>query len=230
MKKLNVLLIVALLVTALMSATVSAKLVRLDVYNWTGENVYMRLTGVITGQFYYLTVPPTVRSTGFAAKSFTVLSDRYQMDTWACGGVESGRELRMLSNQRLVFTTCNILPTRRINQDLMPLHTGGDGIPDKAPNFGEPTMEKVVYFQSLTNRVWVKIGGFGIGTNNVWILAPTGGAFFGVSEPLLMHEFCSPNNCFYRVVLTPFFVGIAYGPAGSNGASLSARFLFRYRY
>ena len=81
MKKLNVLLIVAMLAAALLAANPPGKLVRLEVINGSGDTVYMRLQGRNTGAFYYLTIPA-----GWD-KTFTVLVDSYRRTTWACGGI-----------------------------------------------------------------------------------------------------------------------------------------------
>ncbi len=89
---------------------VPSKLVRLEVYNWTGENVYIRLEGITTGQFYYLTVPPTTRANWYNPKVYTVMTDYYRRTTWACGGVETSGQYRIMKNNRLNFTACNTMP------------------------------------------------------------------------------------------------------------------------
>jgi hypothetical protein len=231
MKKLNMLLIVAVLVAALMAQAVPAKLIRLEVYNYTGENVFMRLEGIVTGQFYYLTIPPTTRANWYQPKVYTILTDYYRRTTWACGGVESTGQLRIIKNFRMNFTACDVLPQRWTDPF-------GTGLLFKAPNFGEPTMEKVVYFQKLTNYAWVKVPlnvPLGI-DSNLWLtfsfdinfLNPGGTVGYGV--PFELGEFCAPNNCFYRLLFNPFDTGVdllipdgaAYGPGANN--------YFRYRY
>src|SRR5512139_2570022 len=157
MKKLNMLLVVAILVTALIAQAIPAKLIRLEVYNWTGENVYIRLEGITTGAFYYLTVPPTTRASWYQPKVYTIMTDYYRRTTWACGGVETSGQLRIVKNFRLNFTACNTLPLRNVWYDLFRVYWNPNlqqyvlrqnGIQEvdeifKAPNFGEPTMEKV---------------------------------------------------------------------------------------
>ncbi len=117
MKKLTFLIVIAILVTALMAQVIPAKLIRLEVYNWTGENVYMRLEGITTGQFYYLTVPPTTRANWYNPKVYTIMTDYYRRTTWACGGVETAGQLRIVKNFRMNFTACNTLPLRRVWYD-----------------------------------------------------------------------------------------------------------------
>lgn len=177
MRKINVLLIVSLLATALLAANPPGKLVRLEVINGSGDVVYMRLEGRITGAFYYLTIPRG------ATRTFTVLSDSYQRTTWACGGIVSTGSLNMTGYVKLKFVLCGKLPTT--------LHWAdwdGDGVIDppnppgtcfpwitdaacselaRRPNFGEPTQEKVVFYYSYTNAIWARacrpydIAGFG---------------------------------------------------------------------
>jgi hypothetical protein len=164
MKKLNVLLIIALLATAVLAANPPGKLVRLEVINGSGDTVYMRLTGRNTGAFYYLTIPAAWD------KTFTILVDSYKRTTWACGGIVSTGSLNMTGNVKLKFVLCGKLPTT--------LHWAdwdGDGVIDpplpagscfpwisdaacselaRRPSFGEPTQEKVVFFYSYTNVFW----------------------------------------------------------------------------
>ena len=157
MKKLNLLLIVAMLAAAQLAANPPGKLVRLQVINGSGDVVYMKLEGYGTGAFYYLTIPRGV------TKYFTVLVDVYRRTTWACDGIRSTGRLYMTGNVKLKFVQCGKLPLRLV--------WGGDlnlnGIPDDdpnwlfdevwlAPNFGEPTQEKVVFYAEYTDWLWVK--------------------------------------------------------------------------
>jgi hypothetical protein len=229
MKKLSVLLIVSILATTLLAAVVPAKLVRLEVYNWTGENVYIRLTGQVTGAFYYLTVPPTTRATGYSPKTFTVLTDVYSRTTWACGGVQTTGQYRILKNNRLTFTACGTLPKRWALGNFILV----GNVVYQAPNFGEPSMEKVVFYSQVTNRVWIKVPwvfvGSGVGPNgfnNFWFQTPGGDptGFFGYGVPFILYDFCAPNNCYWRVSFDFFTgtIGLFYGPGAANR--------FRYRY
>ena len=154
MKKLNLLLIVALLASALLAAS-PAKLVRLDVNNKSGDTVYLKLEGALTDSFYYLTIPDG------GWKSFTILSDYYNRTTWACGGVKSTGKLIVTGNIRLTFVACNTIPMAWKWIDL-----NGDGVMDiftelfRHVNQGEPTMEKVVYFTYYTGAYWTFNCGF----------------------------------------------------------------------
>jgi hypothetical protein len=156
MKKLNLLLIVALLAVSLVAANPPGKLVTLQVINASGDVVYMKLEGRGTGAFYYLAIPRG------ATKYFTVLVDSYRRTTWACGGIMTTGSLVMTGQVKLKFVQCGKLPLRYVWNDL-----SGDGIIDEnldweydeawlAPNFGEPTQEKVVAWMGYTNNVWVK--------------------------------------------------------------------------
>jgi len=104
----------------------------------------MKLEGSDIGkQFYYLTVAAGTKTWPEVA-SFTVLEDVYTRTTWygegkyaQCVGVSSGGQLIMDKNVRLTFTDCYTVP-RRWSQD------GKWEV-----NLGEPSMEKVVYFQTM---------------------------------------------------------------------------------
>ena len=164
MKKLNVLLIISMLAVILLAANPAGKLVRLEVINASGDTVYLKLEGKHTEAFYYLTIADGDDTT------FTVLVDDYKRTTWACNGIKSSGSLVMSGNVRLKFVQCGTLPLR--------VAWGGDlnlnGVPDDsdnwlfdevwlAPNFGEPTQEKVVYFEYYSNIVWTKRCGSGWG-------------------------------------------------------------------
>jgi hypothetical protein len=131
MKKVILLVLTVMLVSAfLMASGPSLKIVKLTVFNKSGNEVMIKLEGSEIGkQFYYLTIPagtpdwPTV-------KVFTVLEDVYKRTTWygegavsQCVGVKSTGWLVMDRNNRLVFTPCYTMPA----------------------NAGEPSMEKVAY-------------------------------------------------------------------------------------
>jgi hypothetical protein len=135
MKKLNLLIVVALLATALLMAAAPAKLVRLEVINQTDAPIYIKLTGELTDAFYYLTIPAD------EVMTFTVLTDSYKRETWACDYKTSGR-LVMTGNVRLNFVPCNTFPA----------------------NKGEPTMEKVAYFKYYT-------GAYTTSNCGLWLIA-----------------------------------------------------------
>ena len=154
MKKLNVLLIVALLSAALLAANPAGKLVRLEVINASGDTIYLKLEGKHTGAFYYLTIADGDDTT------FTVLVDDYKRTTWACNGIKSSGGLVMSGNVKLKFVQCGTFPLRTVWHDI-----DLDGIVDdtdnwwndeywRAPNFGEATQEKVVYWEAYMNAFW----------------------------------------------------------------------------
>lgn len=164
MKKLNLLLVIALLAASLVAAAPQQKLVRLEVINRTGDVINIRLEGTLTSSFYYLTINyDAVRDALLLpASTFTVVPDIYARTTWACGGVQSRGELVMVGNVRLNFTQCDTLPLRTVWFDWN--NNGGiwGGAEyynelHKAPNFGEPTQEKVVFFSSATMYRWFKL-------------------------------------------------------------------------
>jgi hypothetical protein len=152
MKK-TILLVVAVVMIAsmLLASGPMLRVVRLTVINKSGNDVFLKLEGSDIGkQFYYLTIPagtktfPTVRV-------FTVVEDVYTRTTTygegkydACVGVSSSGQLVMASNVRLNFVPCAYgTPYRLVDYD---------GTIVQEPNYGEPTMEKVMYQQWLTLR------------------------------------------------------------------------------
>ena len=166
MKKLNLLLIVALLASALLAAN-PAKLVRLDVINKSGDVIYMKLEGELTDSFYYLTIPAD------EVKSFTILSDYYTRTTWACDGLKSSGKLIVTGNIRLTFVPCYTIPMtwKWFDMDgdgfgarvygLHPLlWIDFDDLYVRWVNRGEPTMEKVVYFTYYEGAYWTFNCGF----------------------------------------------------------------------
>ena len=192
MKKLNVLIIVALLAGVLLAANPAGKLVRLEIINKTDFPVYIKLEGQETASFYYLTVPET------SDKTFTILSDVYDRTTWACDGIKSTGELWMTGNIRLVFTPCGQVPLRWIYRAYWWYDVPSGILYEwetlyRVPNFGEPTMEKVWYWKEYSFDRWVKM------VDPVLALAaicdptpidecdvywsPNGGTWFSVADP-----------------------------------------------
>jgi hypothetical protein len=158
------LIIVALLAGLLLAANPSGKLVRLVIYNKTEFPVYIKLEGVETGAFYYLTVPGTTDEDTYIEKTFTILSDVYDRTTWACDGIKSSGRLWMTGNVRLVFTPCGQIPLRWVmrwydwtdwTDPNNPVNTQWTVL-YRVPNFGEPTQEKVWYWKEYSFDKWVK--------------------------------------------------------------------------
>jgi hypothetical protein len=154
MKKLNLLQIVSMLAVALLAANPPGKLVRLEIINASGESVYMKLEGHDTGAFYYLTIPNST------TRVFTVLVDSYSRTTWACNGITTHGSLVMTGNTKLKFVLCGSFPLRTVWHDLDydgqidDTHSWVDDEYWRAPNFGEATQEKVVYWQGFMNYYW----------------------------------------------------------------------------
>ncbi|MEW5871265.1 MAG: hypothetical protein AB1894_18480 [Chloroflexota bacterium] len=156
MKKLNLLIAIAMLAALLLAAVPSGKLVRLQVINKTDQPVYLKLEGKKTDAFYYLTIAADDDVT------FTVVSDVYKRTTWTCDGVKSSGELAMTGNVRLVFTPCGKIPLRKVWRWYWWFDTATATITEwKAeymmPNFGEPTQEKVFYFKEYSFIRWTKL-------------------------------------------------------------------------
>jgi hypothetical protein len=148
MKKVMLLVLTVMLISAfLMASGPSLRIVRLTIINKSGNDVMMKLEGSDIGkQFYYLTVPAGTK-TFPNVSSFTVLEDIYSRTTWygegkyaQCVGTSSSGQLVMASNVRLTFTDCYTVPRR---------NTGSAAAPVWAVNNGEPTMEKVVFYQTV---------------------------------------------------------------------------------
>lgn len=136
-------IIFLLLALTLIASASGAKLVRLDIINDTGDTVYMKLEGTESDAFHYLTILDGEN------KSFTIETDLYKRTTWACGYETTGR-LAATSNIRLKFTVCDQVPTKRVTKathEFLCKYNSDTGI-YQCPNYGEPTMEKVVYFKS----------------------------------------------------------------------------------
>ena len=147
MKKVMLLVLTVMLVSAfLMASGPSLRIVRLTVINKSGNEVMMKLEGSDLGkQFYYLTIEAGTK-TFPVVSSFTVLEDVYTRTTWygegkyaQCVGTSSSGQLVMASNVRLTFTDCYTKPMRNV---------GSAAAPVWAVNNGEPTMEKVAFYQT----------------------------------------------------------------------------------
>jgi hypothetical protein len=165
MKKGLLILIAAIMVSSLLLASGPAlRVVRLTVINKSGNEVYLRLEGSDVGkQFYYLTIPAGTK-TSPTVRVFTVVEDVYKRTTTYgpgkykyCYGMTSVGQLVMASNNRLTFTPCQYNPpSRLVTYCYIPgvgLYPPGQCPSPQAlinlqePNYGEPTMEKVVFSQ-----------------------------------------------------------------------------------
>jgi hypothetical protein len=158
MKKLSMLILVAILVSTLLAAAPTGKLFRLNVINDSGDTVYIQLEGQVNEMFYYLTIPDGEDMT------FTLVPDFYTRTTWACGGTKSTGDLIMTNNVKLRFVECGTAPKRWTLTCLAGEVNAGnywcfDGVTYwpkllvQKPNYGEPTMEKVVYWKYVKQTV-----------------------------------------------------------------------------
>ena len=164
MKKVSLLVLLAILASTLLMAATPTTIVRLTIINKSGYDVFMKLEGsAVTGAFYYLTVASGDR-TSPTVKVFTIQSDLYKRTTWQCNGVKSTGTLLVTGNLRLDFTPCGekVCAWTRDWQGLWLQPCTGQPYPTVGGNTvfsvghrkaGEPTMEKVTYFK------YVQFGG-----------------------------------------------------------------------
>ena len=152
-KVLLLVLAVMLMASFLMASGPPLKLKTLTVINKSGNDVMLKLTGSDVGkQFYYLTNPAGTKEWP-TVTTWTVLEDIYDRVTYygegdnaECVGVSSSGKLIVDKNIRLTFTPCYSSPHRVVRYwDA----DAGSWIFVEEPNYGEPTMEKVVYFKYL---------------------------------------------------------------------------------
>lgn len=155
MKKVVLFGIVAIMIASLLLASgPPLRIVRLTVINKSGNEVFIRLEGSDLGnQFYYLTIPAGTKSMP-VVRAFTIIEDIYTRETTygegkydQCVGVSSTGQLVAHKNIRLTFVPCAYNPpTRRVaywDED------EADWVIVQEPNYGEPTMEKVLYAKWL---------------------------------------------------------------------------------
>ncbi len=166
MKKVSLLVLLAILASTLLMAAIPTNIVRLTIINKSGYDVYMKLTGsAVTEAYYYLTIPAGDTDAP-VVKVFTVMEDVYARETWQCNGVKSSGTLVVDGNLRLTFTPCGkrvtlctlyylqMGPYKCVGFD-----ANGKPIFEASPyyvarsyyhNQGEPRMEKVTYFKYLS--------------------------------------------------------------------------------
>ncbi len=154
MKKVSLLVLLAILASTLLMAAIPTKVVRLTIINKSGDDVYIKLTGsAVTDAFYYLTVPAGDRDAPMV-KVFTVMMDVYDRETWQCNGLRSAGNLIVDGNLRLTFTPCYEFACCDLR--LQHLHGMAAGAMRNSTvgvlkrKAGEPRMEKVTYFKYMT--------------------------------------------------------------------------------
>jgi hypothetical protein len=169
MKKVSMLVLLAILASTLLMAAIPTTIVRLTIINKSGYDVYMKLEGSsVTQGFYYLTVPAGDRDVP-VVKVFTIMTDLYTRTTWQCNGAKSTGTLIVDGNLRLTFTPCGESSCGRpggypflnncatVNAYKKWVADGSVGTfvpPIYFYSFthryaGEPRMEKVTYFKYL---------------------------------------------------------------------------------
>jgi hypothetical protein len=163
MKKVSLLVLVAILASTLLMAAIQTSMVRLTMINKSGYDVYMKLEGSpLTAGFYYLTLPSGTRDSP-TVKVFTIMTDLYTRTTWQCNGFKSTGSLVVSGNLRLTFTPCGERADRCYyyywNYTTYTCYPIGDHQFAFEPRqwfvkhykyfnrMGEPTMEKVTYFK-----------------------------------------------------------------------------------
>jgi hypothetical protein len=159
MKKVSLLVLLAILASTLLMAAIPTTIVRLTIINKSGYDVYMKLEGSsVTQSFYYLTVPSGDRDTP-TVKVFTIMTDLYTRTTWQCNGAKSTGTLIVNGNLRLTFTPCGERAcTYGVDHDYV---WGCDQqaytVTTTHRYAGEPRMEKVTYFKYLQygNPSWI---------------------------------------------------------------------------
>lgn len=165
MKKVSLILLLVIVLSTVLMAQVPTKMVRLTVINKSGDDVFIKLNGSNISDppfFYYLTIP-TGDSDSPSIKVFTIMSDVYNRETWACNEFRTAGTLIVTGNLRLTFTPCGraaVLPLQYLF-----LTAGGNYIVTRdlttvpatallvstatRRNAGEPTQEKVVAFRQV---------------------------------------------------------------------------------
>jgi hypothetical protein len=152
MKKVSLLVLLAILASTLLMAAIPTTIVRLTIINKSGYDVYMKLEGsAVTQGFYYLTVPSGDRDIP-TVKVFTIMTDLYKRTTWQCNGAKSTGTLIVDGNLRLTFTPCGerACSWTALTTQFWGCHKDIATVVATAHRIaGEPRMEKVTYFKYL---------------------------------------------------------------------------------
>jgi hypothetical protein len=199
MKKVSLLVLLAIVASTLLMAAIPTTVVRLTIINKSGYDVYMKLEGSkITEAYYYLTVPSGTRDEPYV-KIFTIMSDLYTRTTWQCGGVQSSGTLIVDGNIRLTFTPCGEKACGWTNEHYEWWGCNKDELTlvETAHRFaGEPRMEKVTYFKYLTIYPDVKI----LGWNSAYLAYIQGGFWnFGCGTwAWRIRSYRLPYGCAWR--------------------------------
>jgi hypothetical protein len=172
MKKVSLLILIAILASSLLVAAIPTKMVRLTIINKSGYDVYMKLEGsAVTEAYYYLTIPAGDRDAP-TIKVFTIMEDVYTRTTWQCDGAKSTGNLVVDGNLRLTFVPCGQFVQLCLGlQYAWTVYDCNQALYDVyyVQSFykqGEPRMEKVTYFKYLAYGLpaWASVADY----NGFW--------------------------------------------------------------
>jgi hypothetical protein len=151
MKKVSLLILIAIMISSLMLAAIPTRMVRLTIINKSGYDVYIKLEGSpVTDAYYYLTIPAGDRDVPYV-KVFTIMEDLYTRTTWQCDGQKSSGTLIVDGNIRLTFTPCGEFACAWASTSFFWTKCDGDQylVVTSHRKAGEPRMEKVTYWKYL---------------------------------------------------------------------------------
>jgi hypothetical protein len=139
MKKIIVLTI---LLAALVLSAINPWPSQLRVWNWTGDNVYFRLS-YRGEQKYFLTATHQGNTDTYKYSLFEVARKKYTAEVTACTVTATGT-MDLNTNLKLTFTDCDMM-----RQFYGGLHMGATGFHFYRPGafWGEPGMEKPNFYQ-----------------------------------------------------------------------------------
>lgn len=151
MKRICMLILIAILAALAPAFEVAPKIVRLEVINNSGFPVYLKLEGIANGGFYYLSIPDETE------QLFTIQADHYLRTTWSCEGVVNSGTLIMEHHIRLTFVDCaNIQRVETFIGALPPDRRQRNEVVQYFPFLmSEPGLEKVFYYSSICRCIQV---------------------------------------------------------------------------
>jgi len=123
------LIIFSILLAAIVLSAVNPWPAQLKVWNWTGDNIYFRLS-YRGEQKYFLTATPQGNTDTYRFSLFEVARKKYSSEVTACGVTTTGGSMNLNNNLKLTFTDCAMM-----RQWWRPLY------------WGEPGMEKPNFYQ-----------------------------------------------------------------------------------
>jgi hypothetical protein len=123
------LIIFSILLAAIVLSAVNPWPAQLKVWNWTGDNIYFRLS-YRGEQKYFLTATPQGNTDTYRFSLFEVARKKYSSEVTACGVTTTGGSINLNNNLKLTFTDCAMM-----RQWWRPLY------------WGEPGMEKPNFYQ-----------------------------------------------------------------------------------